>query len=173
MQKVSLYVRQRGTRAYQPADPKGNYPMGMIFVLRYVRDGKRCWETLTGFQTYQSAKATAMRREIDFFTGEQNDPPKPEPVAIKPKPVVGPGLTLDMAIDRYVENVKTKSARTAHGYSYTLKQFYQSCRSKTLSEVTKQDLYDFIGYLRREGLGDRTVHNRVGEVVTFLRHFGV
>jgi integrase/recombinase XerD len=31
----------------------------------------------------------------------------------------------------------------------------------------------FVGYLRREGLGDRTVHNRVGEVVTFLRHFGI
>lgn len=27
--------------------------------------------------------------------------------------------------------------------------------------------------LRREGLGDRTIHNRVGEVVTFLRHFGI
>ena len=30
-----------------------------------------------------------------------------------------------------------------------------------------------VGYLRREGLGDRTIHNRVGEVVTFLRHFGI
>ena len=60
---VSLYVRQSGTRKYIQTTPTGQYPMGTIFVLRYLRDGKRCWETLTGFQNYQTAAATAMRRE--------------------------------------------------------------------------------------------------------------
>ena len=64
---VSLYVRQSGTRKYIQTTPTGQYPMGTIFVLRYLRDGKRCWETLTGFQNYQTAAATAMRREIDLF----------------------------------------------------------------------------------------------------------
>ena len=59
---VSLYVRQSGTRKYIQTTSTGQYPMGTIFVLRYVRDGKRCWETLTGFQNYQTATATAMRR---------------------------------------------------------------------------------------------------------------
>jgi integrase len=81
---------------------------------------------------------------------------------------------LDAAIDRYLENVALKSSKTSNGYGYTLQQFYKSVgRNKPLTEASKQDLYDFIAYLRREGLGDRTVHNRVGEVVTFLRHFGI
>ncbi len=80
--KGSLYVRPRGSRAYTPADLKGNYPMGTIFVPRYKNgDGKRCWETLTGFQNCQSAKATAMRKEIDFLTGEVPEVAAPLPVA--------------------------------------------------------------------------------------------
>ncbi len=81
-QKVSLRVRQRGSRAYTPADTKGNYPMGTIVVPRYKNgDGKRCWETLTGFQNCQSGKATAMRKEIDFLTGEVPEVAAPLPVA--------------------------------------------------------------------------------------------
>jgi integrase len=80
---------------------------------------------------------------------------------------------LDAAIDKYIENVQTKSSKTSGGYRYTLQQFYASTGNLVLSQVTTQQLYDFVGCLRRQGLGDRTVHNRVGEVVTFLRHFGI
>jgi len=58
--KGSLYVRQRGSRAYTPADLKGNYPMGTMGdhlrpavqecgtrMQHKNGDGKRCWETLT------------------------------------------------------------------------------------------------------------------------------
>ena len=82
-------------------------------------------------------------------------------------------MTLDAAIDRYLENVATKSSKTSSGYRYTLQQFYASTGNLVLSTVTMQQLYDFVAYLRHEGLGDRTIHNRVGEVVTFLRHFGI
>lgn len=78
---------------------------------------------------------------------------------------------LDAAIDRYLENVALKSSKTSNGY--TLQQFYRALGNKPLTEVAKQDLYDFVAYLRREELSDRTVHNRVGEVVTFLRHFRI
>jgi len=80
---------------------------------------------------------------------------------------------LDVAIDRYLENVATKSLKTSTGYRHTLQQFYASTGNLVLSTVTTQQLYDFVAYMRREGLGDRTIHNRVGEVVTFLRHFGI
>jgi len=69
--------------------------------------------------------------------------------------------------------VATKSSKTSSGYRYTLQQFYASTGNLVLSRVTTQQLYDFVGYLRRERLSDRTIHNRVGEVVTFLRHFGI
>src|SRR5216684_543984 len=103
-QKVSLYIRKNGTRKYELADPKTIYSLGTIFVLRYKRDGKRVWETLIGFQNYQTAKAHAMRKEIDRFTGENPAPPKPAPI---PKLVSTPDgqLMLDAAVDRYLENV--------------------------------------------------------------------
>jgi integrase/recombinase XerD len=34
-------------------------------------------------------------------------------------------------------------------------------------------LYDFVTYLRIQELGDRTIHNRVEEVVGFLRHYDI
>ena len=80
---------------------------------------------------------------------------------------------MDAAIDRYLENVVKKSSKTTKGYRYTLQQFYVSTGNLALSKVTTQHLYDFVAYLRCECLSDRTVHNRVGEVVTFLRHFGI
>lgn len=80
---------------------------------------------------------------------------------------------MDAAIDRYLENVAKKSSKTTKGYRYTLQQFYASTGNLVLSALTTWELYDFVAYLRREGLADRTIHNRVGEVVTFLRHFGI
>lgn len=50
-QKVSLYVRERSTRQLIPANPKTQYPLGTIFLIRYRRDGKRAWETLTNCPT--------------------------------------------------------------------------------------------------------------------------
>lgn len=65
----------------------------------------------------------------------------------KPKPVVAAGgLLLDAAIDRYLENVATKSAKTSSGYGYTLRQFYASTGNLLLSQIATQQLYDFVGY---------------------------
>ena len=47
MPKVSVYIRNHQTRAYEPADAKTTYPLGTIFCLRYKKDGKRKWETLS------------------------------------------------------------------------------------------------------------------------------
>src|ERR1017187_2740257 len=60
-----------------------------------------------------------------------------------------------------------------HGYTYTLKQFRDSCAKQFLDEITKQDLYDFVTYLRVREMSDRTIHNRVEEVVGLLRHYDI
>jgi integrase len=81
-------------------------------------------------------------------------------------------LTLDEAIDRYLQNSATKSGKTASGYSYTMRQFSRVC-DKPVTLITQQDLINFVGAMRAEELSDRTISNRVGEVVTFLRANGV
>lgn len=181
MQKVSLYTRHNGSRKYEKVSAKASFGKGVflpgtIFVLRYVRDGKRVFETLKDCPDLKTAHERRLTREIDLLRGTSAVPaprptPKPKPVTEAPAPASPGVLMLDAAIDRYQENVALKSSKTSNGYGYTLQQFYKSGGNRRLSEVSKQDLYDFIAYMRREGLGDRTIHNRIGEVVTFLRHF--
>jgi integrase/recombinase XerD len=179
MQKVQVYIRHSGTRTYEKALPKTIYPLGTLFVLRYTLNGKRHWENLN-VQNYGQAVTASLYKQIEvgeIARGEKAAPaPKPRPVSA-PKSLSAPENTgpvmLDKAIDRYLANVSTRSDKTTSGYGYTLKQFYASCGNKVLAEIETQQLYDFVGYLRREGLGDRTIHNRVGEIVTFLRHFGI
>jgi hypothetical protein len=50
---------------------------------------------------------------------------------------------LDAAVDRYVDNVQTKSSKTSRGYRHTLQEFYKVVRNQALSAITKQNLYDF------------------------------
>lgn len=182
--KVAIYIRESGTRQYKPASPRAMYPADVTFCLRYTLGGKRRWEQLA-VSTYKEAQAASLKRLSDLITescqanslGEKISKnlalpaPRPRP---EPKPIAKTGeLMLDAAMDKYLENVSTKSSKTSRGYRYTLKQFYASAGNLVLSQVTTQLLYDFVAYLRREGLGDRTIHNRVEEVVTFLRHFGI
>jgi integrase/recombinase XerD len=182
--KVVIYIRESGTRRYKPASPRAMYPANVTFCLRYTLGGKRRWEQLS-VNAYKEAQAESLRRLGDLIAEKCEETsigtkistnlalpaPRPRP---EPKPIAKTGeLMLDAAMDKYLENVATKSSKTSRRYRYTLQQFYASTGNLVLSQVTKQQLYDFVAYLRREGLCDRTVHNRVGEVVTFLRHFGI
>lgn len=79
---------------------------------------------------------------------------------------------LDASIDKYLANISVRSGKTQTGYGYTMRQFYSSRGNKALRSITRQELIDFEGFLQRQDLSDRTIHNRIGEFVTFLRHFG-
>src|ERR1019366_4923062 len=146
--KVSVYTRTtdaNGKRQYEQADHRTSYPDGTIFCLRYEVDGKRKWETLTGDMiTHKYALCRAKLRESDLLMGAINvakHAPVVPVAAAKPEPV---RLTLDQAMARYLNNASTKSPRTWHGYTYTLKQFRDSCAKQFLDEITKQDLYAFV-----------------------------
>lgn len=174
---VSLYIRHHGTRKYEKENPRTVYPEGTIFVLRYELNGKRYCQTLPDCKTALDAHYAMLQKKVELADIARGAiaPPAPKH-APAPKPQlskIDSALMLDAAIDRYLANVATKSSKTSQGYRYTLQQFYASSGNLAISQVTKQHLYDFVGLLRKEGLGDRTVHNRVGEVVTFLRHFNI
>jgi integrase len=136
--------------------------------------GRRKWETLTGSMiTLKYALARAKMRESDLLTGAINVA-KNAPVVPVPAQSEKPArLTVDEAMERYLRNASTKSPRTFHGYTYTMKQFRESCQKQFLDEINKQDLYDFVTYLRIQELSDRTIHNRVEEVVGLLRHYDI
>jgi hypothetical protein len=171
---VSLYVRRKDDR-YHKCSAKAVYVLGTKFVLRYEPQGRRRWEKLPSGIDYATAKRMALEKELARYRGEipekrQENAHPPQP---KPKPPEPGTLMLDRAIDRYLAVVKTKSARTYSGYTYTLKQFYVCVGNLALSEISKQQLYDFLAAMKEEGLGDRTCHNRCAEVSTMLRFRGI
>jgi integrase/recombinase XerD len=173
---VSVYTRttENGKRRYEQADHRTSYPDGTIFCLRYEVDGKRKWETLTGdLITYKYALCRAKLREADLLTGAINVAKNAPVVPVAKEPEKPARLTVDQAIDRYLRNASTKSPRTYQGYTYTLKQFRKSCSKRFLDEINKQDLYDFVTFLRLTGAGDRTCHNKVEEAVGLLRHYDI
>jgi integrase/recombinase XerD len=172
MPSVSLYVRRKDDR-YQKCSPKAVYVLGTKFVLRYELQSRRHWEKLPSGIDYAAAKRIALEKELALYRGENPEkrqanfqPPKPK----APEPAF---LMLDQAIDRYLAVVKTKSARTYSGYTYTMKQFYACVGNRPLGEISKQQLYDFLAGMKKEGLGDRTCHNRCAEVSTMLRFHGI
>ena len=179
--KITLYTRQASSRKFKRITDKqmfagGNFPASTVFVLRYMRGGKRIFETLKDCPDLRAAQERQLERRLDLLRGTLPPAPEPKPQAIatpKPSPAPAAGaLMLDAAIDQYLANAKLKSAKTSTSYSHTMKQFYASCGNKPVATASKQDLINFEGYLRREGLSDRTIHNRIVEVTTLLRHFG-
>jgi integrase/recombinase XerD len=172
MAKITVYLRKQGTRQYVLADPK--FPCPGSYVLRYRRNGKRVWETLPDGTTYPQARHTAVERECDLLNGIT--PPKATPTPSRP--VSAPrttngGLLLDEAIDLYLANNAAKSGKTASAYAHCMQQFYGVIKNKPMAAITQQDLINFVAYLRADGCADRTISNRVGEVVTFLRSAGI
>lgn len=155
MNKIAIYVRESGTRKYKPASPRAMYSTNTTFCLRYTLGGKRHWEQIDA-KTYKAAQAASLKRLGDLITEEcektslstlvqktfKISKPRPKP---EPKLVIKPGeLMLDVAIDKYVQNVQTKSSKTSTGYRYTLQQFYASTGNLVLSQVTTQHLYTSI-----------------------------
>jgi len=122
MQKVSLYIRHNRSRSYEKVSAKasfgkGIFPPGTIFVLRYVRDGKRCFETLKNCPDLKAAHQRRLTREIELLRGTLALPaPRPasapKPVAQNPTAAFSGPLMLDKAIDIYLENAEKKSPKT-------------------------------------------------------------
>ena len=79
-------------------------------------------------------------------------------------------LSVEEAVIKYLAFVRAqRSECTWQGYTHTLGQFRRSCSKKYLDEITKQDLADFVVFMKKRNLSDRTIANRVEEVVTLLR----
>jgi hypothetical protein len=45
--KIAVYIRKHGSRSYEKASPRKDYPSGTIFCLRYTLGGMGKYETLT------------------------------------------------------------------------------------------------------------------------------
>lgn len=159
--KVSLYVREHGTRRCKRANHRTIYPAGTIFVLRYGS----CWETLPENLNFTEATVAALQKQADLLNGERPTP------KLKPPKKNAP---LEEALDAYLAKIEAlKSHKTHLAYSLVLHSFVRSCGCKSFEQITKGTLENFAVQMKNEGLSDRTISNRLVNVVTFLRAHGI
>ena len=102
--KVTVYIRVPGTRERERATNKNTVATGTIFCFRYVRAGRRVWETID-VTSFAAAEKLAIDRHVDLAVGRPVPIPEPRPEPAKPKPTIQTGaVPLDVAIDRYNGN---------------------------------------------------------------------
>jgi integrase/recombinase XerD len=75
------------------------------------------------------------------------------------------------AVDSYLTLVQlTKKPKTLAAYRRSLAYFTQSCPARCLDEITREDLLEFVTFLRDEkGQSPRSCWNKFAEVVSFLK----
>jgi hypothetical protein len=58
---------------------------------------------------------------------------------------------VDHAVEQYYKNLHSqgKDPKTIRAYKVAVEEFRKSCTKKFLSEIGRQDLIDFMGWLRK------------------------
>ncbi|HET9167587.1 MAG TPA: site-specific integrase, partial [Candidatus Angelobacter sp.] len=158
--KVSLYVRDRGTRKYLKHNPKKSYPADTIWVLRYART----FETIEA-NSLSEATTLRLRRQIELDGGWR---PKSK-VRETREPNT---LMLDAAVDQYLGEIKDgRKKKTHQAYTVALRYFYQCVGNKPMSDITRGDLLKFATFLRDEKeQSARSCWNKFANVMSFLKH---
>ena len=83
-------------------------------------------------------------------------------------------LRLASAISQYLAEIRARrSARAADRLEPLFSDFRRSCRKRYLRGVNRRDLICYMAALRKRGLADRTIFNRMSTVLSFLRSFGL
>lgn len=93
--KVSLCIRQRGTRQFQKHNPKKSYPhdRSIIWVLRYGST----WETLN-VKTLSEATSLRLRRQIDSPTSNRSSDASDQPDRVQRQ--ASPGIEIGSLLQR-------------------------------------------------------------------------
>jgi integrase/recombinase XerD len=104
-----------------------------------------------------------------------------EYTAVQPLAVME-STPLAQASETYFSNLEARGldAKSIRTYRAGVDPFVQTCKKACVEDVTKQDIIDFMGWLRKQPLPkrrnsnpERTYSNKVGYVAIFLKEFGV
>jgi len=148
-------------------------PDAFEFGVRYTLDGKRKLDT---FKTLDEAEAALRERNMRLYASK-NGLSFPTTATMAP----ANRILLADAIKQYLSDkaAEGKDHKTISAYRFALAQFTTSCSKKFIDEVGKQDLKDFMGWLRLHAVPNRrnanpgqTYKNKVLYVVIFLKAFG-
>jgi integrase/recombinase XerD len=89
-------------------------------------------------------------------------------------PPAGPTITVLCAKDAYLAELKgSRSKKTISAYSHILGCFSERVAEKLLTELTRHDLLAHMSDLREGGASERTIHNHIAGIITFLKSQGL
>lgn len=144
-----------------------------VYHLRYSVAGKRVWESLrTTDPTLAVQRYRLKLNDLEAPAAPPAPSPDPEPVPEPASQAVG--ITLAEAVDAYLKETAThKSRKTLAAYKLTLNIFKSSCAKETLHSLTREDMLNFITFMKRRGNAPRTIRNRVDFLQIFLHHYKI
>jgi len=179
MAKARLYQRLR-TKGFTwvvcPVAKNGSprpHPDAFQFGIRYTLHGHR---QLEPFATLDEAVANLKSRNVQFYAAHNGVPmPQATPKGSESR------ITIESAVVTYFANLvaQGKDPKTIRTYRYAVDGFVASCSKKYIYEIDKQDLFDYMAWLRKQPLPkrkhsnpNRTYNNKLSHTVIFLKAFG-
>src|SRR5208282_777758 len=177
MAKATLYQRLR-TKGFPwvvcPNAKNGGptpSPNAFWFGIRYTLNCVRHFES---FPTLDEAVANLKARNVQFYAAHNG-------ITIPQATAKGNGITIESAVVTYFANLvaQGKDPKTIRTYRVAVDGFVASCSKKYVDEIEKQDMFDYMAWLRKQRLPkrkhsnpERTHNNKVSHTVIFLKAFG-
>ena len=158
---------------------------GVYYVRFGTDDGKQPF-VLVGKDPYIALDKLAEKQR--WLRDRERDVVPPAQTNSKPQNC---RLTIEDAVKQYFKNLHAqgKDPKTVRAYKVAVEEFRKSCLKKFMDEIGRQDLIDFMGWLReqppklrkdgtprkprRSGDPNRTYFNKVNNVVIFLSAHGI
>ena len=146
------------------------------FYLRFPQGGKRKSLPAGGNVFKAEEQRKALEAQI-FIGGKLTDAPAP---AQSPRQTTARRTIAD-AVSIYFRNLEAqgKSRRSVQTYRFAVDQFVLSCTKTFVDEIDKQDVFDFLRWLRnrpakprKHANPERTFFNKANHVAIFLKAFG-
>ena len=171
---------------YAMVDGEPEHHKEGVYYVRFGADGGKQQFVLAGKDPYVALDKLEEKKRW-LRDRERQVVPK-TPVNSKPE---SSRLSIDEAVEQYYKNLHSqgKDPKTIRAYKLAVEEFRKSCAKKFLSEIGRQDLIDFMGWLRkqppklrkdgtplkprRSGDPNRTYFNKVNNVVIFLSAYGI
>jgi Phage integrase, N-terminal SAM-like domain len=157
-----------------------------VYYVRFGADGGKQQYALAGKDPYVALDKLEEKKR--WLRDRERQVVPQTPVNSKPQTSK---LSMDDAVEQYYKNLHSqgKDPKTIRAYKVAVEEFRKSCTKKFLSEIGRQDLIDFMGWLRkqppklrkggtprkprRSGDPNRTYFNKVNNVVIFLSAHGI
>ena len=166
---------------YAMVDVEPEHHKEGVYYVRFGADGGKQQFAVAGRDPFVALDKLEEKKR--WLRDRERKVVSPTPVNSKPGTNK---LSVDDAVEQYFKNLHSlgKDPKTVRAYKVAVEEFRKSCPKKFLNEIGRQDLINFMGWLRkqspklrkdgtprkpqRSGDPNRTYFNKVNNVVIFL-----